>query len=906
MIYVDINDDGRIGVLEPAGVTNVDGVYRIINVPVGTYKVREVAQPGLVQTFPDPLAPATDGGAHVGVAVARGAVTPNINFGNRTSIDFGDAPATYGTLLANNGPRHGIVTGYGLTLNPGSGIGVVDGEQNGQPHPGAAGDDLIPAAGPDDENGVQFLSAGLTPNTTATIRVGVRTAGFSSGVLQAWIDFNRDGDFIDAGEQIIRDRAAGQGIHNIQFHVPAGAQLGTTFARVRYGIERGIGPTGAAIVGEVEDHATNILQDVPIASNDFFPDLSQGDPFIKLNSVDNPLPVLRNDFGTTGDPTPEVFQGDFDVNGELVGGTAAGGIVKFVSGTGDLLYTPPLGHTGGDSFSYRVTADGQVSGPALVTITVSPSDPIAIDDIVRFNTGAAVSPGVPVFVLDNDLAALNQTILIKAGSVTPLTSPLPTGVTLVPNAARDRLIFTAPAAFTGTVRFVYAIEDNDATTADSSAIVTIQVTADPTTPAASHAAIFRTQYLRSTAGGIPIPGATNEINLEDSQFFFVQLIVHDPPGTPAGLPETEGVESAYVDLLINEFANNPLLPLVEPVLTPGGQFDIIFNSRFPLFQATNPDFSTPGVLNEIGASHDARLETDPGDVPPEGSGNLEVLVMTVKFRALQEGTVTIQADHADSPQLPILLFDPTDSPPVPVQIADEQVFIRPAGPLLIRNGAPEGEFTNDHNQFDVNADAIVNPLDILMIVNDMTLYGARSLSQFAIALSGILPEGYLDTNLDSIVNTLDILGIVNYMTTRGPILPPAGGEGEGEGGGVEAGEGEGAAAGEGVGAGEISVMAMAAAASPAAEGLGTLVLAHTIDQADEPATVVASESPPVEIVTPASSDKAAEVTVTADKDEPLVTQPLRGRRLGSVDSAAADELFGRLASFRDHLRARRK
>ncbi len=909
MIYVDMNQDGHIGVLEPAGLTDANGIYRIINVPVGVHQVREVAQPGLVQTFPDPLAPATDGGAHVNVAVARGAVTPNINFGNRQSLDFGDAPASYGTLLTANGPRHGIVTGYGLTLTPGTAAGVVDGETNGQPHPGALGDDVSgqnpppnplpnPLPSPDDENGVLFLS-GLTPGTQATVRVGVRTAGFSSGVLQGWIDFNRDGDFLDAGEQIIRDRALSSGLHDIQFVVPANALLGSTFSRFRYGIERGIGPVGAAIVGEVEDHATNILQDVAIAVNDNFPDLGRTppDPFIKLNSTNNSLDVLRNDFGTSTDPTPEIVAADFTGPGQTLT-TDAGGTVTFQGATLPLLYSPRLGFTGGDSFTYRVTATGSpISSPATVSITVSPSDPIAIDDIVRFDSSATVLVR-DVFVLENDLAAQNQ--IIRVTGATALTSPNTT--TLVPSATGDRLIFTAPAGFTGSVRYQYTIADNDATTADSSAIVTIQVTAGPTTPAASHAAIFRTQYLAANSAGNPLPGSVNSINLEDSEFFFVQLIVQDPLGSPQGLPQTEGVESAYVDFLINEvLANNPNLPLVEPVLTVDGRFTITFNSRFPLFQADNPDFSTPGVLNEIGATHDPRLETDPGDVPPEGSGNGEVLVMTVKFRALQTGTVRIQADHAESPQLPVLLFDPTGSPPVPVQIADEQVFIQTAGDLLIRNGVGEGEFTNTHDPFDVNADTNVNTLDILMIVNDMTLHGARPLNQFAIGLSGVLPEGYLDTNLDAMVNTLDILGIVNYMTARGPIIAPPAGSGEGEDGG----EGEG-----------VVMRAMAASSSPAGEshaadaghadeGLGGMVLAHTVEESDAEQPADNADSSPEETVmltTTGATGGALTAGPTADEDEEsTLIQRLRSRRV-DVDSAAADELFGRLASFRDQLR----
>ena len=893
MIYVDLNLDGRIGVLEPAGVTDASGNYRITNVPVGEgLQVREVAKPGQVQTFP---APTTLGGAHL-VTVVANTVTPDINFGNRIALDFGDAPASYGTLLVNNGPRHGIVAGYGLTLNPASAIGVVDGEANGQPHPGARGDDLAPAAGPNDENGV--ILPALTPGTTTTITVGARTAGFSNGLLQGWIDFNRDGDFLDAGEQVIKDRLLGQGIHNdISITIPASAVLGSTFARFRYGLERGIGPLGAALAGEVEDHPTNILQDAPIAVDDFFPDRTRvpPDPFIQLNSENNPLDVLRNDFGTTFDSTPEIVAADFPGGTQT---TSRGGTVTFQGPSLPLLYTPPPGEIGEDTFTYRVQTAAQgggtlMSGVAEVTITISPSDPIAVDDFISLDTDTA--SGSSLDILANDLAAQGQIKLIKAGSIIPLTSPNPTSLAI--NAARTAVTFTAPAGFEGTVRYQYTLEDTEPSTADSTAIVTIQVSQNGgTTPDESHAAIFRTQYLAADMFGNPTGSPTNVINLATSEFFFVQLIVNDPIGTPPGLPETTGVEAAYIDLLVDQMTQLGETPRVVPVIEPDGTFDITFSNQYPLVRRDLTDFSTPGVVNEIGATHDPTPPPPPpGDppLPPQGIGNGEKLVMSVKFRALRNGTVRIQADHADSQNTPILLHDPTPPFPAPIQITDEQVFLQPAGTLTIMGGSGEGEFTNFRNFFDVNADEIVNTLDILTVVNDMTLNGSRPLNQFEIALSGVLPTAFLDTNLDAYVNTLDFLGIINYMTARGAVsfTRPAGGEGEGEG------EGESAA--------RMSTLS----ALPADDYSSAAAFVLTGD-ADEPKPDTTPTAGDEEILTLGASDPADEVvqatTSPAPAEAPLV-QRIRSR-LGeaTVDTQAADELFAKLSSFRDQLRSRRR
>src|SRR5690606_38080566 len=101
--------------------------------------------------------------------------------------------------------------------------------------------------------------------------------------------------------------------------------------------------------------------------------------------------------------------------------------------------------------------------------------------------------------------------------------------------------------------------------------------------------------------------------------------------------------------LVQTIANDlGLAKLVEPVITQSGDFDIQFQSNYVLNQFETPSYSQPNVLNEIGATHDSRLES-----PQGGAGNNPVTVMTVKFQALGPGQVRVQADHADSPQLPI-------------------------------------------------------------------------------------------------------------------------------------------------------------------------------------------------------------------------------------------------------------
>jgi len=160
----------------------------------------------------------------------------NVGFGN---FDWGDAPAPYQTLAVENGASHKINDGIRLG-------GGVDAEPNGQPQVNALGDDN----NGDDEDGVAFNA--LKRGAMGIAHVNVTGGGF----LNAWIDFNGDGDWNDAGEQIATSRylITGGNPNQITFLVPANAATGATFARFRFGVDAALPPTGGANDGEVEDH----------------------------------------------------------------------------------------------------------------------------------------------------------------------------------------------------------------------------------------------------------------------------------------------------------------------------------------------------------------------------------------------------------------------------------------------------------------------------------------------------------------------------------------------------------------------------------------------------------------------------------------------------------------------------
>ena len=166
-------------------------------------------------------------------------------------IDHGDLPDTgagtgtgnYETLRANGGPRH-LLDGYNATarttpLMLGS---TADDEVDGQPNVAADGDDT---ADFDDEDGVSAFP-GLDPSYTSyTIPAGNITTVNSTGsaaTLYGFLDFNMDGDFLDAGESTtaaVPDGATNPSSDLTWAGFATPLSLGTTYARFRLSTDGG-------------------------------------------------------------------------------------------------------------------------------------------------------------------------------------------------------------------------------------------------------------------------------------------------------------------------------------------------------------------------------------------------------------------------------------------------------------------------------------------------------------------------------------------------------------------------------------------------------------------------------------------------------------------------------------------
>ncbi len=159
------------------------------------------------------------------------------------TLDFGDASGDYAVLAVDDGARH-VVSSLFLGSQ-------VDAELEGQVSATATGDGL-------DDDGVIAVSDFVTSPSSSTTASYIVTAS-QSGRLDGWIDFNQDGDWLDAGEQIFASVDVVAGSNTLPFTIPAGATFGTTFARFRISTAGGLSPVGQADDGEVEDYQVSLL-----------------------------------------------------------------------------------------------------------------------------------------------------------------------------------------------------------------------------------------------------------------------------------------------------------------------------------------------------------------------------------------------------------------------------------------------------------------------------------------------------------------------------------------------------------------------------------------------------------------------------------------------------------------------
>ena len=101
-----------------------------------------------------------------------------------------------------------------------------------------------------DDDGITFPS-NIVVGDENLLDVSVRGG---NGYVDAWVDFNQDGNWYGLGEKIMDSVPVSEGVNTLPFTVPSIAKPGVTYARFRLSEEGGLPPTGYATSGEVEDY----------------------------------------------------------------------------------------------------------------------------------------------------------------------------------------------------------------------------------------------------------------------------------------------------------------------------------------------------------------------------------------------------------------------------------------------------------------------------------------------------------------------------------------------------------------------------------------------------------------------------------------------------------------------------
>lgn len=381
-VYQDADSNGSFETLVNSMTTDANGNYTVPIESAGLYSVRLnlTGRQFLTQTLP------TVSGART-VTVAGGAFTNVLDFGvfdavPTFTLDYGDlivdATRNFPTTLADDGARHTRVSGVFLgAVEPDADPGSL------QSAAATADDNLF---SPDDEDGVRMRS---NIATDSTVRIDVTATGASTNRLHAWIDFNNDGDWDDAGERITSagGNTLASGLTSQLVIDTTGIEVDATAtayaARFRWG--QGItGYTGLATSGEVEDYL-----------------------LARVNSTNPTGTTLESDFN--GDGTVDLL--DLDALGANFGAgpgaTAAQGDANG-DGNVDLLDLDILG-----------SEFGSVASSSMALALASGSEEEASEPQIALATASQDPEGVPPLMLmpiDN----VYEPIVLDANAFAPM------------------------------------------------------------------------------------------------------------------------------------------------------------------------------------------------------------------------------------------------------------------------------------------------------------------------------------------------------------------------------------------------------------------------------------------------------------------------------------------------------
>ncbi|MES2593681.1 MAG: GEVED domain-containing protein, partial [Verrucomicrobiota bacterium] len=175
-----------------------------------------------------------------------------------TAGEIEDYTVTIAAPTTDFGDFQGVASASS-TVNSNLRIGsATDTEYTQTTNATATGDDVT---GSDDEDGA--VVPAMMAGAPVTLPVVVTNSTGSIAYLNVWIDFNNNGTFADAGENVAANQSIATGTvditQSLSFTVPANAVTTTNLGlRVRLTSTSSPGHAGLSGIGEVEDYIVNI------------------------------------------------------------------------------------------------------------------------------------------------------------------------------------------------------------------------------------------------------------------------------------------------------------------------------------------------------------------------------------------------------------------------------------------------------------------------------------------------------------------------------------------------------------------------------------------------------------------------------------------------------------------------